>query len=144
MVRTLCLSLFGLGLLACDAAAQVYLPLSPAVAPVAPAVVPIAPAVPMGVSVYSARRPVLGPPVHPIGPYAAGYAGAATQSTVVANYSAFPTYTSGYGGYDASSTYGPVLVPTTVPVQTYPAGFVRPKYYVPGQPVRNFLQAVTP
>ena len=138
-----CLGLAMMGLSAMEARAQVYLPLTPAVVPVGPAV-----------SVYSSHRPVLTPvaPVYSATPayssgygYSAGYGGIGIAST-------YPTYSAGYGGYDAYSPVrsysagafaAPVVAPLT-PVVAYPAAVVRPKVYVPGQPVRNIIEAITP
>lgn len=121
----------------------VYRPVTPIVAsPPAPvAVIPTAP--------ITTLRPVLAPPTTAIPP--------ALPTTVYSPVNSFQSVT----------TYSPVIVQSPVtayrPVVTYPpigavgvqsyyapvvtpvpAAYINPKVYIPGQPIRNLIQAITP
>lgn len=118
--------------------------------------------------VYPTSRVVVNQfPIMTPGAYVS-YAYPATSVTATSYYSYYPTLTSYiaptvtyypstayttayYPGTVASTAFYPSAVATpvytgyTVPaVVTAPSVVVRPKVYVPGQPVRNVLRAITP
>ena len=126
---------------AASAQAIVYETYSPVVTPAPVVQSPI---------VYDAWRPVVrnynyAPPVSSPGftDYTANYGnyGTVTSYAPVTAYS--PVVTPSYT--PVVTTYSPVVTTAYTPVTSYYAPvYVRPRYYVPGQPVRNFFRAIGP